>query len=67
MFRTTFALQGTELRPGGDLIMLWKPEDEEDHHFGDIHGWCDPDKPNAIYVVLSRSLEHSQIKVVNLL
>jgi hypothetical protein len=67
MFRTPFALQGTELRPGDDLIMLWKPEDEEDNHFGDIHGWCDEDQPNAIYVVLSRALEHSQIKVVNLL
>jgi hypothetical protein len=67
MFRTPFALQGTELRPGDDLIMLWKPEDEEDTHFGDIHGWCDEDQPNAIYVVLSRALEHSQIRVVNLL
>jgi hypothetical protein len=67
MFRTPFALQGTELRPGDDLIMLWRPEDDGDDKFGDIHGWNDSEQPNAIYVVLSRALDHSQVKVVNLL
>ena len=67
MFRTPFALQGTEVRPGDDLIMLWRPEDDGDDKFGDIHGWNDSEQPNAIYVVLSRALDHSQVKVVNLL
>jgi len=67
MFRTPFALQGTELRPGDDLIMLWRSEDEGDDKFGDIHGWDDSDQPTAIYVGLSRALDHSQVKVVNLL
>ena len=30
MFRTPFILQGTELRPGSDLIMMWRPEDDND-------------------------------------
>ena len=70
MFRTPFALQGTELLPGDDLIMLWKldePDDREDVMFKDVHGWLDPDQPNAVYVVLSRALDHTQIKVINLL
>jgi hypothetical protein len=39
MFRAPFALQGTELHPGDDLIILWKPEDDDDRDvFNDIHG-----------------------------
>jgi len=67
MFKNPFALQGTELRSGDDLIMLWKPEEDDYNKYGDIHGRCDLDQPNAIYVVLSRALDHSHIKVVNLL
>jgi hypothetical protein len=70
MFRTPFALQGTELRPEDDLIMLRKIEesiDGEDATFGDVDGWLDPDQPNAVYVVLSRALDHAQIRVINLL
>jgi hypothetical protein len=43
MFRTPFALRGTELRPNDDLIMLWTPESEDDNMFGNVHGWSDPD------------------------
>ena len=68
MFRTPFALQGTELRPGDDLIMLWNRDDKDEADmFKNVHGWHDPDQPNAIYVVLSRALDHTQIKVVHLL
>ena len=68
MFRTPFALQGTELRPDDDLIMLWLAGDGDESDISrNVHGWLDPDKPNVIYVVLSRALEHTQIKVVALL
>ena len=67
MFRIPFALQGTELCPNDDFIMLWRPEEDDYNKYGDIHGLCDLDQPNAIYAVLSRALDHSQIKVVILL
>ncbi len=41
MFRTPFALQGTELCPGDALIMLWKRDDEDEAGivFKEVHGW----------------------------
>ncbi len=69
MFRTPFALQGTELRPDDDLIMLWMAEDDDADETVTVnaHGWLDKDQPNAVYVVLSRALDHRQIKMVTIL
>jgi hypothetical protein len=59
MFRTPFALQGTELRLEDDIITLWRGEEQD-------NGWSDDDQPNAVYVVLSRALYHKQIMMVDL-
>ena len=59
MFRTPFALQGTELRHEDDIITLWQGEEQD-------NGWSDDDQPNAVYVVLSRALHHKQVTMVDL-
>ena len=59
MFRTPFALQGTELAPEDNMIMLWEGNDVN-------NGWSDEEQPNAVYVVLSRVIHHTQITMVDL-